>query len=472
MIYRLVRALWKASLFAFFRRIDVQGRERVPARGPVLVVSNHANAFVDPLLMLTRLRRPVSLTAKSTLRGNPLLALLMRALNVIEFHRPQDRQEGADPSKNVDSMVEVRRRLADGGLVVIFPEGVSHSDPALRPFKTGAARIVFDFLDGFPDRGLTVVPAGVHYEAKERFRSAAGVVFGEPFDAGAWMRAHPGARARALTDEMERRIRALTANFETERDIQTFARAEEVLRVTSAPPAPLGWDVPRDFAGEVEVIHRLQDGRAWLARERPGELSALESRIDGLYAELHRLGVSAEELFLPMGAARAAFFVIRELEVMLVGAPLAAWGWLNHALPYATLRALVMKMSKDRDHFASNAVFLALPVVPLFYALQIAVAALLLPPLWAVLYALLLPLSGAVALLWRDRAGGAWRRARTFLHFLRRPADQRRLAAEAQAIADDLRRLAAEMEASADGTAEPRPIPPDAARPAAPPPLA
>jgi glycerol-3-phosphate O-acyltransferase/dihydroxyacetone phosphate acyltransferase len=447
-IYRVVRALWKASLFAFFRRIDVQGRERVPARGPVLVVSNHANAFVDPLLMLTRLRRPVSLTAKSTLRGNPLLALLMRALNVIEFHRPQDRKEGADPTRNIDSMQEVRRRLMDGGLVVIFPEGVSHSDPALRPFKTGAARIVFDFLDGHPDRTLTVVPAGVHYEAKERFRSAAGVVFGEPFDAAAWLRAHPGASARALTDEMERRIRALTANFETEHDIQLFARAEEVLRVAGSTPAPLGWDVPRDFAGQVGGIHRLQDGRAWLARERAGELAALESRIDALYGELHRLGISPEELFLPMGAARAAFFVVRELEVMLVGAPLAAWGWLNHALPYATLRALVLKMSKDRDHFASNAVFLALPIVPLFYALQIGIAAVLLPPLWALLYALVLPLSGAVALLWRDRAGGAWRRARTFLHFLRRPADQRRLTTEAQSIAGELRRLAGEMEAA------------------------
>lgn len=471
MIYRLMRALWKASLFLFFRRIDVHGRERVPAREPVLVVSNHANAFVDPLLMLTRLRRPVSLTAKSTLRGNPLLAVLMRALNVIEFHRAQDRTEGADPTKNVDSMAEVRRRLADGGLVVIFPEGVSHSDPALRPFKTGAARIVFDFLDGFPDRALTVVPAGVHYEAKERWRSAAGVVFGEPFDAAAWMRAHPGASARALTDEMERRIRALTANFETEHDVQTFARAEEVLRVAGAPPAPLGWDVPRDFAGQVGVIHRLQDGRAWLARERSGELAALESRIDALYAELHRLGVSAEELFLPMGAARAAFFVVRELEVVLVGAPLSAWGWLNHAPTYAVLRALVLKMSKDRDHFASNAVFLALPVIPFFYALQIGLAALLLPGRWVLLYALMLPLSGAVALLWRDRAGGAWRRARTFLRFLRRPADQGRLTAAAQAIAGELRRLAGEMEA-AGGVAERQREMEGTARPAVPPPLA
>ena len=59
---------------------------------------------------------------------------------------------------------------------------------------------------------------------------------------------------------------------------------------------------------------------------------------------------------------------------------MAVWGALNHALPYVTLRTLVTKMSKDRDHFASNAVFLALPIVPLFYALQIGAAAFLLFP--------------------------------------------------------------------------------------------
>ena len=446
MIYRLVRAMWKAALFAFFRRIDVQGRERVPARGPVLIVANHSNAFVDPLLILTELRRPVSLTAKSTLRKNPLLALIIRSLNVIEFHRSQDRQEGADPAKNVDAFEACRQRLAEGGCVVIFPEGVSHSDPAMRPFKTGAARIALDFLDSTPGAALTLVPAGLHYEAKERFRSAAGVVFGQPFDVAAWRRAHPDAHARVLTNEMEHRIRKLTANFSNERDIHLVARATEVLRAAAAPPLPLGWDVPHDYRAQIATMHDLQDGHAWLARERPEQLAALESRIESLYAEMHRLGVTAEELFLRIGPSVAALFVVRELEVMLVGAPMAAWGAINHALPYMTLRALVIKMSKDRDHFASNAVFLALPIVPLFYTLQIGVAALLLAPLWVLVYALSLPLCGAVALLWRDRAGSAWRRTRTFLQFLRRPNEQRRLAAEAQSIASEIRSLAGEME--------------------------
>ena len=178
MIYRLTRALWRAALFAFFRRIDVQGRGNVPGRGPVLIVANHTNAFVDPLLVLTRLRRTVTLTAKSTLRKNPLLAPLMRALHVVEFHRAQDVAEGADPAKNRGAMDACVRRLAEGGCVVIFPEGVSHSDPSLRPFRTGAARIALAYLEAHPDGApLVIVPAGLHFEAKERFRSSAGVVF-------------------------------------------------------------------------------------------------------------------------------------------------------------------------------------------------------------------------------------------------------------------------------------------------------
>ncbi|HEU0054925.1 MAG TPA: lysophospholipid acyltransferase family protein, partial [Longimicrobium sp.] len=175
MIYRVFRAFWRAALFAFFRRVTVQGRENVPETGPVLLVSNHTNAFVDPLVILTALRRPVSLTAKSTLRKNPLLAALMRAHKVIELHRAQDVGAGADLAKNTDALAACRRRLEESGAVCIFPEGISHSDPAMRPFRTGAARIALDFLaDG--GRALAIVPVGLHFEAKERFRSEAAVV--------------------------------------------------------------------------------------------------------------------------------------------------------------------------------------------------------------------------------------------------------------------------------------------------------
>lgn len=445
MIYRVMRALWRAALFGFFRRIDAQGVGNVPAAGPVLFVANHTNAFVDPLLVLTRVRRPVTLTAKSTLRRNPLLRVLMRALDVVELHRAQDVEQGADPAKNVDALAEVRRRLAAGGAVCIFPEGVSHSDPALRPFHTGAARVALDFVEQHPT--LLVIPVGIHFEAKERFRSAAGVVFGEPFDAADWARRHPDGGPRGLTEEIEARIRALTTNFSAERDVETFARAVELLEVAGTMPPPLGREPAADLAARVRTVHRLQAGREWLAQRRRGELEGLEERIAAHYRRLQELGITAPELFLPVEAPRAAFFVMREMEILLVGLPLALWGTVNHWLPYQVLRALVRKTSTDRDHFASNAVFMALPVFPLFWALQTAAVAVLASPFWTVVYLLTLPYAGAVALLYRDRAGGAWRRTRTFLLFLRRPEQRRALVGEAAAIDGEIRRLAAEWEA-------------------------
>ena len=449
MIYRIMRALWRAALFGFFRRIEVQGRANVPARGPVLIVANHTNAFVDPLLVLTRLRRIVTLTAKSTLRKNPMLAPLVRALHVVEFHRSQDVAEGADPAKNVDAIDACVRRLAEGGCIVLFPEGVSHSDPAMRPFRTGAARIALAYADAHPDGPpLALVPAGLHFSEKERFRSDAGVIFGAGVDLHAWRRAHPAADPHALTALIEARIRELTANYEAERDIETFGRAAELLRAGADAPPPLGQEAEADFAAHVDLIHRLQAGRDWMVASRRDELAALEARVRAFSRALRRLAVSPAELFLPMRAPRAAFFVFREVELLVAGFPLAAWGWINSLAAYSMTKLLVRKTSKDRDHFASNAVFLGIPVFLLLWAMQTALAGWFAGALWAALYALSLPYTGAVALLYRDRAGSAWRRTRTFLLWLRHPSQRRKRVDEARAIVADLQRLAAEFEAA------------------------
>ncbi|HET7229254.1 MAG TPA: 1-acyl-sn-glycerol-3-phosphate acyltransferase [Longimicrobium sp.] len=449
MIYRVMRALWRAALFAFFRRIQVQGRGNVPRRGPVLVVANHTNAFVDPLLVLTRLSRPVTLTAKSTLRKNPMLAPLIRALHVILFHRSQDVAEGADPGKNVDALDQCAQRLAEGGCIVIFPEGVSHSDPAMRPFRTGAARIALAYVDAHPaGPPLMLVPTGLHFEAKERFRSSAGLVFGPGMDVHAWRREHPAADPHELTALIEAQIRGLTANYEAEREIEIFGRAAELLRAGGDAPPPLGQEPGEDWEAHVALIHRLQAGRQWLARDRRAELDGLEERVRGFARKLNRLAVTPGELFLPVEAPRAAFFVFREMELLIAGAPLFAWGWLNSLPAYAVTKRVVGKMSKDRDHFASNSIFLGIPIFLLFWMVQTAAVALLASAGWAFVYALSLPYTGAVALLYRDRAGSAWRRARTFLLFARRPSHRRKLVDEARSIVADLQRLAAEWEAS------------------------
>ena len=77
----------------------------------------------------------------------------------------------------------VRELLARGECVAIFPEGGVPNDPRLSlPLRTGTARIALSALgDGICD-DLVVLPAGITYEERGRFRSQVALQIGAPVE--------------------------------------------------------------------------------------------------------------------------------------------------------------------------------------------------------------------------------------------------------------------------------------------------
>src|SRR5256886_9199770 len=176
----LLLPLLRVVLRIFFRRIEVSGTDSVPRVGPVIFVLTHPNGLIDPAFLLCLAPRRVSFLAKAPLFRMPIVGAVARALEAIPVHRRQD--AGADPRKNAETFEAARGVLVRGGTIAVFPEGTSHSDPKLRPLKTGTARIALGAAATLPPHSiLQIVPVGLYYRAKQTFRSAALLHFGTPF---------------------------------------------------------------------------------------------------------------------------------------------------------------------------------------------------------------------------------------------------------------------------------------------------
>jgi 1-acyl-sn-glycerol-3-phosphate acyltransferase len=186
----------------FFRQVEVAGAEQLPAEGPTVVVANHTNGLVDGLLLIARLDRYPRFLGKSTLFRILPLKPFLRLAGVVPVYRAAD---GEGTGHNDETFARCRELLGQGGVIAIFPEGISHDEASLQPLRTGAARIALGaaFDEHAPD--VTVVPIGLLYDAKARFRSRALINLGPPICVDECATAYaddPHGAARLLTDRV------------------------------------------------------------------------------------------------------------------------------------------------------------------------------------------------------------------------------------------------------------------------------
>ena len=217
MLYAVLRRLARIALRWYYRDIEIVGGDRVPRDVPLLIVANHPNAVVDPMLVATTVPRRVTFTGKATLFDNPFLRFFLGAVGVVPLRRASDerarRQAGGapDPKRNEDAFRAVIAALARRKAVLIFPEGKSHDEPSIAPLKTGTARMALQ-ARAAGVRGLAILPIGSVFEDKSRPRTRILVEVGEPLDLDTWSGAESGDAVDRLTGEIDRRLSAVTMN--------------------------------------------------------------------------------------------------------------------------------------------------------------------------------------------------------------------------------------------------------------------
>ncbi len=130
-LLRLVLVLLTNTIY----RIRVLGQDHVPTDGGALLVPNHVS-FVDGLLLMASLDRPIRFMVDAQYVENPLFRPLMRALRVIAI------APGGTPRVILRALRDAGRALDEGELVCIFPEGQITRTGTMLPFRRGFERIV------------------------------------------------------------------------------------------------------------------------------------------------------------------------------------------------------------------------------------------------------------------------------------------------------------------------------------------
>jgi 1-acyl-sn-glycerol-3-phosphate acyltransferase len=321
-----------------FYRFEAGG-QRVPERGPALLVANHPNSLLDPAMVVSVARRPVRFLAKAPLFTDALVGWLIRGSGSIPVYRKTD--DPAAMGQNENTFRAVHDALAAGAAVGIFPEGTSHSEPALVPLKTGAARIALgaaQLLGGaFP-----IVPVGLSLPEKETFRSDAFALVGSLVE---WDDlAHAGEddvdAVRELTRRIDEALHDVTVNLARWEDAPLVETAEAVFAAEhAADPSPA-----RRVAGIREITGRLADLRA----RGGGDWTDLARDVRAHGRLLRVLGMRPDQLAGP-DAKVAAAWVFRQLAFFLLGAPAAAIGIVLFYLPYRLTGVAEARARPERD---------------------------------------------------------------------------------------------------------------------------
>ena len=313
----IARHAVRRILRLYYPRIEVEGRERLPSNGAVLFVANHPNSLMDPALIGFATQRLVHFFAKAPLFDVPVFGALMRALGMVPAYRGQD--DKAQVRKNLETLELGAAYLQRGEAVGIFPEGKTHDREGVEQVRTGAARIASQAVES--GAALNIVPLGLNYERKDRFRSAVWVRVGEPIDANAWMRARddgPKKAMRALTEEIDQKLKQVVVHL-NEEHWQPFLPELEMLLPSEATDAG-------NPIATLRQRKRFADAmNFFLATDRP-RAEAVAAAIEQHRAQLAGAGLTMDSPVLWLGMVRLTLRLLKATLWLLAGGELRRTG--------------------------------------------------------------------------------------------------------------------------------------------------
>ncbi len=196
--------------------LSIEGLDRVPEKGPVILAARHAHHLYDGCALLATIPRPLHIVvALDWLTNRPgrmamdRLCASARWPVVLREGGPQSVSTGEAARAWRLAAREALELLGEGRLVLIFPEGYPNIDPGYTPksgddtflpFHPGVVRLAS--MASTARDPVPVIPVGFHYQRGPRWKVT--MRFGPPL----WI--PDRASERAVLADLEQWVASLS----------------------------------------------------------------------------------------------------------------------------------------------------------------------------------------------------------------------------------------------------------------------
>jgi 1-acyl-sn-glycerol-3-phosphate acyltransferase len=175
--YKFLRPVVSLGVKIFYKKYVIKGFENIPLDKPIILVANHQNAMIDPVVCCVSSPRQLHWLTRADVFKNPLVAKILRQINMLPVYRERDKA-GNVADVNTPTFDECKRRLKMKEVICIFPEGSHRGMKQLCPLKKGVARLAIDSLkSGVED--LYIVPVGLDYSNYYSYRANLLITYGK-----------------------------------------------------------------------------------------------------------------------------------------------------------------------------------------------------------------------------------------------------------------------------------------------------
>lgn len=404
-VYALLKPLVKAGSLLFFRKVKVLGLEHLPHNRPVILVANHQNAMLDPVISCLHIDKQLHWLTRSDVFKKGFVENLLRRFNMLPVYRERDNVKDLK-GRNERTFEECYRRLQENAVICMFPEGTHRGKKQLFALKKGLARLAFGAIEHGVQRPV-IVPVGLDYTDYYHPLGTLQLHVGKPIEVHDYSARYSDDSARTIVQLMEEVRMALSAQMI---DVQTDHNYTALMQLEA-----LVWSMYARLPEEKRFRKFQKLTHDWAAEDAlPAEVRKL----------IHTYSHEASELLIDewrVGQLKATAFSWWAILLHLPLAFMALPAWLLFSPFHAFTEFFIRNNVKDTLFNNSIRMVFWVFLSPIWWIMTSALLSIFLGPMVWVL--LISACSGILALKWWPHFS-KWRMLWR-IHRLRKTAPER-----------------------------------------------